>query len=96
MENIRPDGNTLPRRKFRKSTVIDDRALILSAKRCPTQIYAELQATIVPDISISTIQHRLREVGTKKWIAAERPLLEDLQATTRLKWAREHQGWMLE
>ena len=77
-ENIRPDGKTLPRRKFRKSTVSDDRALILSVKRCPTQTYAELQATIVPDISISTIQRRLGEVGIKKRIVADRPLLGDL------------------
>ena len=50
----------------------DDRALILSVKRGPTQTYAELQAKILPDISISTVQRRLREVGIKKWIAAER------------------------
>ena len=95
-ENIRPDGKTLPRHKFQKPIVSDDRALILSAKMCPTQTYAELQATIVPDISISTIQRRLREVGIKKWIAAKRPLLDHLQAATRLKWAREHQVWMME
>ena len=92
----RPDGKTLPRSKKRKITARGDRGILISIKRNPSQTYAELQATVTPQICTKTLQRRLGEHLIIKWIAAECPLLTDQQAAIRLQCARDHRGWTLE
>src|SRR5436305_108108 len=54
---------------------------------------AELRHITNVPISERTIRRQLKESGIRKWKAVIRPLLMNMHAAERLKWAREHQHW---
>jgi transposase len=79
-----------PRGGKRKTSKRTDRNLLRSVQRTPKQPFAELQQNVAPEVSRRTIARRLAESGIKKWLAAERPLLEDHHAAQRLEWAEKY------
>ena len=95
-DDKRQNSESLPRPKVKKTTSEQDKALIENVRQTPFQSYQILQETIAPEVSIRTIRRRLADVYLKKWISAERPLLEEHHAAARLAYALEHQNWTLE
>ena len=82
-----------PRGGPRKTSKRTDRKLLIQVKRTPKMPLRELQQNVVPEISKRTINRRLAESDIKKWLAAERPLLEKEHAAQRLEWALKHKDW---
>ena len=78
---LRENKENLPRPgRPRKSSRSDDRYLVYAAEADTDQTLKELRNTTNIDISIQTIQRRLREAGIRKWRAKQRPLLTEEQA----------------
>lgn len=58
------------------------------------QMLCELRDTVVPEVSIHTVQHALKEEGVQKWKAAKRAFLTDDHAAQRFAWAKKYQHFM--
>ena len=82
-----------PRGGPRKTSKRTDWKLLIQVKRSSKMPLRELQQNVVPEISKRTINRRLAESDIKKWLAAERPLLEKEHAAQRLEWALKHKDW---
>lgn len=89
------EGNVQKPRTGRRIK-INERArrhLIRETKRDRDQTLADITNTVAPQASVRTVQRVLKRAHIRKWIAAERPLLEEKHAAQRLQWALEHRDW---
>ncbi len=71
----------------------DERRLLRESKSDHRQPLAEITANVVPHASIRTVKRRLKEHNIRKWLAAERPLLDEKLSLLRLEWALRYKDW---
>jgi Transposase len=58
--------------------------------------FKELQSNFQPQLSLRTIQRRLQEHNTHKWLAKDRPQLTPEHKKAHYQWALEHRYWKSE
>ncbi|XP_018404427.1 PREDICTED: uncharacterized protein LOC108781054 [Cyphomyrmex costatus] len=84
----------------RKTSKSEDKFICVQSKRNRTrtapEIRVELNSIRKTEISVTTVQRRLREYGLKGYIAAKKPLLRKQNKVKRLNWARKHNYWTTE
>ena len=90
------DGASAPRAGPRKTTSLQDKAIGQALKDTPNILLRVLNQTICPEISLSSMKRRLREQGLRKWKKIKRPVLTELRASKKLKWAQQHKDWTVE
>jgi transposase len=83
----------------RKTTIRDDRSLVMDALRHPRLGSRELkrrwEESIGKTVSIRTVEKRLRSSGVKSYVAQKKPLLSLINRRRRLLWARQHRDWTI-
>lgn len=86
--------NSVRRKRQRKTTETDDRAIVRLSKKDPfltaPMIHRAMQPQISQNISSRTIQRRLAEVGLRGCIARRKPLVSKINIAKRLNFARQH------
>jgi hypothetical protein len=80
----------------RKSLDRDNRLLIRKAMEDTKMPLRKLKFESNSDLSISTIQRRLKEQDIKKWLAAEQPRLTETHTSKPFKWSKEHRHLMVD
>ncbi len=60
----------------------------------PDQSVIELATRV--DLSVHTVQQRLKEQGLRKWQKARVPALRPADARARLRWCNAHKNWIVE
>lgn len=78
----------------------EDKFICVESKRNRTrtapEIREQLNSTRETQVSVSTVQRRLRDYGLKGCIAAKKPLLRKQNKVKRLNWAKKHKDWTVE
>jgi transposase len=90
--------NTQERRagsgRKRKTTWKEDELLVLTAKRQRSSTAEELCEVVGVDVSRSTVQRRLKEVGgLRRKRKSKKPLISEVNRRRRLAWARKYKDW---
>ena len=82
------------------TTNAEDKSIVLESKRCMKKTAPEIQADFnrshEKNISVSTVQRRLRSAGLYGRIAVRKPLLRAINKKKRLVWAKQHKDWTLD
>jgi transposase len=74
----------------------DQRHILQIIKKTPNIIYAKLVEELSLIISPRTVRRMLYRLGIKKWIAKKRPMLTEVHAKVRLKFALKYKDWSYE
>jgi len=90
----RQSTKNLPRPgRPRKTSATVDRYIVRTAETQTRLPFKELKNVTNVDVSIRTLNRRLREEGIRKWRAVNRPLLTKRHAKLRYKWAKLYRHW---
>jgi len=93
----RDKGRSLPRTGRPKLySKRDVRKLVRIARQKPKLTYKQLKAEADMKCSRRTITRILDTYNIHKWRAAKRPMLTEVHAKARKKWAQEHINWDLD
>lgn len=68
----------------------DQRRLFRTIANNPKITTARLRTEVAPQVSAKTIARFLKQSGIQKWRCRKRPLLDDVRAAARLRWALLH------
>lgn len=84
----------------RKTTIVEDKFLVLRSKRNRFRTSTKLQADLVTArgtvISTSTVRKRLLEANLRARRSVQKHILKASTKVTRLRWAQEHLNWSSE
>lgn len=80
----------------RATTEDEDRLIVAAAVANPFISSREIREALAVDASDSTVRRRLRSVGLRSAIAAQKPLLSAANKEARLRFAISHQSWTVE
>ncbi len=93
MAEKREDNKSRPRGGPRKTDAEKDKLLAEVAMAAPTQPLRDLNRNVVPEVSVRTVQRRLKEKTIQKYRARKKPRLTGRHRSLRLQWALEHVDW---
>jgi len=82
----------------RKTTAIEDRQIVVKAKRSRFITCAEIREEIHrPDVSLKTIARRIKESGEfASYWAVKKPFISETNRNRRLQWCQEHKDYTVE
>lgn len=81
----------------RKTNAKQDKQIVLKSKRNRFKTARDIRSDLIDsnniEVSVSTIQRRLRSAGLNGRVATKKPLLRKVNKLKRLAWAKKHRNW---
>ncbi|XP_017795026.1 PREDICTED: uncharacterized protein LOC108576525 [Habropoda laboriosa] len=99
---FRYTGSVVPKKRCerpKKTTPVEDLSIEIISKRnrrmSAREIAAEINSVGEDLIGLTTVKMRLLQVGLRRCVAVQKPLLKPLNKAKRLQWARVHADWTI-